>query len=70
MTARFLEAEGLVHIENAAHSEYTLCGDAFDLASDELGYEWHETKSRVVTCPICAAIIKDCRGVKTKENSP
>ena len=63
--ATFLKAEGLVHIENAANAEYTLCGDAFDLATDEPGYEWHETESRVVTCPSCAAVIKDCRGVKT-----
>ncbi|UIJ43747.1 hypothetical protein LZK98_11660 [Sphingomonas cannabina] len=56
--ATFVEAEGMVHVINdVAGGEHTLCGDAFDLASDEPGYVWSETRSRTVTCPLCAAII-------------
>jgi hypothetical protein len=59
----FVEAEGLVHL---SLGEFTLCGDAFDLGSDVLGYEWRPTRSRTVTCPECARIIRECRGVRVQ----
>ena len=62
----FVEAEGFVHFLNAGLSEYTLCGDAWDLGSDEPGYEWKATESRTVTCATCAAIIKSCQGIRTR----
>lgn len=61
--SKFVEAEGLIHLR---HGEFTLCGDAFDLASDNPGYEWVETKKCVVTCAPCILWIKLCRGVKTE----
>lgn len=64
--AEFVEAEGLVHLVSPAMSEYTLCGDAFDLASDEPDYEWKPTKRRVVTCGSCAEIVTGCRGVRVE----
>lgn len=57
---KFVEAEGVVHL---THGEFTLCGDAFDLVSDEPGYEWKPTRSKTVSCPNCAAIVELCRGV-------
>lgn len=62
--AEFVEAEGMVHLLNPAMGEYTICGDAFDLDSDEDGYEHRETKRRTVTCPTCARIVLACRGVR------
>jgi hypothetical protein len=62
--ATFVEAEGLVHLVNAGQGEYTLCGDAFDMATEEPGYEWKDTKLRTVTCEKCAMIIVSCRGVR------
>lgn len=62
--AIFLEAEGLIHVQNAANAEFTLCGDAFDLDEEGDDYEQRETNRRVVTCPVCAAIILDLRGTR------
>jgi hypothetical protein len=59
----FVEADGVIHL---AHGEFTLCGDAFDLGSDEPGYEWKATKRRAVDCPRCADIILLCKGVRTR----
>lgn len=61
--AEFVEAEGRVHVVSPAMSEYTLCGDAFDLSSEEPGYEWKPTKRTTVTCPNCATIIRGVRHV-------
>lgn len=64
--ADFVEAEGRVHVVNPVTAgEFTLCGDAFDLASDVDGYEWSATKRRTVTCPSCAEIIRYVRRVRT-----
>lgn len=66
--ADFVEAEGLVHLVNpTTGGEHTLCGDAFDLDSDEPGYEWRTTRQRSVTCPACAAIVRACRGIVLKD---
>lgn len=63
--ADFVEAEGEVHMLNPLMGgEFTLCGDAFDLASDEDGYEQTVSKRRTVTCPHCAKVIRECRGVR------
>ncbi len=63
--AEFVLAEGLVHVVNpVSGGEFTLCGDAFDLASDEKGYEWTPAKRKVVTCPMCGLIILTARGVR------
>lgn len=64
--ASFVEAEGLVHLMSPLlGGEFTLCGDAFDLFTDEGGYEQKATSKRVVTCPYCAAVIDTCRGIRT-----
>lgn len=63
--AKFIEAEGLIHIQSPIMAEYTLCGDAFDLASDESGYCWRATSKRTVTCPKCSMIIRECRHIRT-----
>lgn len=60
--SKFVEAEGLIHL---CYGEFTLCGDAFDLASDEPGYEWRETKKKVVTCTRCILWVEICCGVRT-----
>lgn len=63
--AEFIEAEGLIHLINkVSGGEFTLCGDAFDAGSERPGYEWHSTLRRTITCPYCAEIIVDCRGVR------
>ena len=64
MAGDFVEADGLVHLMNPTLSEFTLCGDAFDLDAIEPGYEQRVTQRRTVSCPNCAAIILGCRGVR------
>lgn len=65
--AEFIEADGEVHVTSPIQAEYTLCGDAFDLGSDEAGYGWVPTRRRTVTCQKCAAIIRGCRGLRIAE---
>lgn len=65
--ADFVEADGDIHVMNPIMAEFTLCGDAFDLGSDEDGYEQKPTKRRTVTCPKCAEIIRTVRGVRTTQ---
>lgn len=62
---QFVEAEDFVHIVHPIGGEHTLCGDAFDLASDVDGYEWTLSKSKTVTCPRCALIIREVQNVRT-----
>lgn len=63
--AIFVEADGHVHMVNPIlGGEFTLCGDAFDLASHHSGYQWRETAKRTVTCQHCATVIFTCRGVR------
>lgn len=65
-TARvFVATPKGVCILNPIMSEYTLCGDAFDLGTDEPGYEHQPTNSRAVTCCDCREIILCMRGVRT-----
>lgn len=66
----FVKAEGLIHfVPPVMGSEHTLCGDAFDLDSDEDGYEWEPTKATTVTCPRCASVIRACQGIKTRASA-
>lgn len=66
MSAEFIEADGFIHIRSPIQAEYTLCGDAFDIcAVDAERDEWSTTTKRTVTCPQCAAVIRECRGVRT-----
>jgi hypothetical protein len=62
----YVKAEGLIHMVNPIQGEFTLCGDAFDLASDVPGYEWKARRRGPVTCQSCAAIVIECRGVRTR----
>ena len=63
--ASLVEAEGEVHAVNILiGGEYTLCGDAFDLTTDEPGYEWTTPKRNVVTCEHCVRIILSLRGIR------
>lgn len=69
---RFIRFDGLVHLRHPHDYEYSLCGSAcdsdisvdgdIDQPNDTL--TWQETKSKVITCPVCAAIIVGCRGVR------
>jgi len=62
----FIEAEGLVHLISPFGSEHTLCGDAFDAATERPGYEWRVTQKRSVTCPNCARVVFMCAGVRVR----
>lgn len=63
---------GLIHLINAANPEYTLCGDAFDIDSeaDNQGDAWKDVRKGPVTCPNCARVIQDCKGVRIKVANP
>lgn len=53
-----------VHLMNG---EFTLCGDAYDIAETEDDFQAGDirpTKRRTVTCARCAEIIYLCRGVR------
>lgn len=70
MSAEFVEAEGEIHMVNPLMGgEFTLCGDAFDLSSDEEGYEQTHTKRRTVTYRHCAQVVLGCRGVRVAPRS-
>ena len=56
-----------VHLPFELNTEYSLCGDTFDCGSDGEGESLEDTNKKVITCPRCIAVIKSCRGVKTKE---
>jgi len=58
--------KGVCVVNVVSGGEHTLCGDAFDLASDEEGYEWKPTRSLTVTCDHCVRIIESLRGIHTK----
>jgi hypothetical protein len=60
----YVEAEGMVHLLHPHNAEFTLCGDAYDLASEEAGYEQKPTRRRTVDCPTCVAVVTMCRGVR------
>ena len=65
MAREFVKNEDGVHLMNG---EYTLCGDAYDIAETESDFTagtLAKTKERTVTCERCVAIIKLCRGVQT-----
>jgi hypothetical protein len=54
------------------YGEFTLCGDSFDIADTEEGFEEGplvKTRKRTVTCPKCVAHILHCRGVRIETTS-
>jgi hypothetical protein len=61
---------GLIHLVSAVNSEYTMCGNAFDgewgdpfdMSNDP--YQWEQCAPAPITCPNCAAQIRQCRGVR------
>lgn len=59
---------GLIHLTNECNSEYTLCGDAWNIDSEEDGVEeglaWVDWPRGPVTCPNCAGVILSCRRVR------
>lgn len=65
----FMENKKGVH---AMYGEFTLCGDAFDIAEANWDPEYEdgelkETKKKIVTCPDCISLIKYCKSLRTKE---
>ena len=61
-----MASEDGVHL---MHGEFTLCGDAFDIA--DLGDDpelpvMTDTRHRTVTCPKCIEVILLCRNVRIK----
>lgn len=63
--------DGLVHALSAINSEFTLCGDAFDIDSEK-GYEdkaWVEVTTGIVNCPRCVKQIVECRKYKVDINA-
>jgi hypothetical protein len=60
-------ADGLIHLISAVNSDYTICGDAYDGENGDCAdsQSWGQCKSGPVTCPKCAAQIRQCRGVRT-----
>ncbi len=62
---RFVHIGTFVHL--VLDGEHVLCHTATSDAADTEGDEsmrWVKTDSKVVTCPLCAAIIHLCRGVR------
>lgn len=67
-----VDPDGLVHLMSRANPEFTLCGDAFDVATEERPVGEYDqdrddikpTAARSVTCPGCARVILSCRGVR------
>lgn len=61
---------GLVHLIQPGQGEHTICGDAFDADSErtdeEKKHAWKEVSHGPVSCPDCAAVILQCRGVRIK----
>jgi hypothetical protein len=60
-----------VHMMNPVVSEYTLCGDAWDIGMTEHGStkDILPTKKQIITCPKCIEVIKECKRAKTARNS-
>ncbi len=61
--------DGIIHAPNAANSEYTLCGNAFEGGIDgmtvEGGDDAHrEVPNAPVTCEVCARVIRGLKGVR------
>jgi len=58
--------DGLIHLISAANVEYTICGDAYDGQDGDCDGDssWVRCNSGPITCPKCAAQIRQCRGVQ------
>lgn len=64
----YSKSDDLHHLVSAVQPEFTLCGNAFDCDSEvENGDEdksWVDCAPSVIDCPLCAAVVLSCRGVK------
>lgn len=63
MSGEFWENSDGVHFLIAG-SEHALCGDAFDIGSEEGMESMVKTDKRVVTCERCKAVLQACEGVE------
>lgn len=64
---QFGENEEGVHMMNPVNSEYSLCGDAWDIGMSDMEPgvgDLVETKKTLVTCPKCAEVVLACREVR------
>lgn len=60
--------DGLVHaVSPIGGGEHTLCGVAFDAADSEgdESLRWLGPSRRAVDCPMCCAVIRECRNMST-----
>jgi len=66
MNVDFMENNEGVHAMSPANSEYSLCGDAFDIGSEinDTCENMRATKRRSVSCPKCATILRALRGIR------
>jgi hypothetical protein len=65
-------ADGLIHLISAVNVEFTMCGNAYegiwadafvpDSSNDPCA--WEQCPPAPITCPNCAAQIRQCRGVR------
>lgn len=60
---------GIIHLISPLQGEHTLCGDAFDIDSedDEKECAWVPIKNGPVDCPNCSLVIRACRGVQLRQ---
>jgi len=62
------EKRQYVQDENGVHvmwGEFTICGDAFDIAAvDDDAEEFVTVKAQPLTCERCVALVLFCRGLK------
>lgn len=63
----FSENKAGVHLMNPIQSEYSMCGDAFDIDTEDI--DTHDgpllpSEKKTVTCERCKMIITECRGVR------
>lgn len=64
---KFTENKAGVHLMNPIQGEFSMCGDAFDIDSEDNGT--HDgpllpSGKKTVTCERCKIIIMECRGVR------
>lgn len=63
----YYEDDRGVHFMSPLQSEFTICGDAFDVdAVDDALSQLKPTSKRTVTCPQCVKLIRALRGIRTK----
>ena len=57
---KHMKNEDGVHLMSPCNEEYSLCGDAFDVRSEDGVSEMEITKEMVITCRRCIEIIELC----------